>query len=60
MKTKELIKLLEANGWILAKRRGKGSHGIYQKGNQSISVPKDKTDVPAGTLNAILKLAGLK
>ena len=60
MKTKELIKLLEANGWIWVKGRGKGSHRIYQKGNKIIPVPKDKTDIPPGTLNTILKLAGLK
>lgn len=60
MKTKELIKILERNDWIWVKGRGKGSHRIYQKGNRIIPIPKNKTDIPKGTLNAILKLAGLK
>lgn len=58
MKTRELMKLLEANGWVQVRKRSK--HFIYGKDGKIIPVPQDKTDIPKGTLNNILKLAGLK
>lgn len=61
MKVKEIIKLIEEDGWFFA-RSGKGSHKVYKhptkKGNVIIS--DHKGDVPKGTLNKILKQAGLK
>ena len=59
MKPRELIKLLEANDFIFI--RQSGSHAIYKKtGNKIIVVPIHGKDIPNGTLNAILKDAGLK
>lgn len=40
MKRRDLIKLLEENGWYL-KRNG-GDHDIYAKGNKRIPVPRHK------------------
>ena len=61
MKVREIIKLIEQDGWFLA-RTGKGSHKVYQhptkKGNVYIS--DHKGDIPKGTLNEIFKQAGLK
>jgi predicted RNA binding protein YcfA (HicA-like mRNA interferase family) len=60
MKSKEIIKLLLENGWIL--RGVKGSHHIYthpaKKGH--ISVPHPKNDLGAGMVHKLLKQAGLK
>lgn len=59
MKAGELIKLLKSNGFIFL--RQSGSHAIYFKeGFGNIIVPIHTKDIPKGTLNAILKDAGLK
>ena len=56
---RELLKLLSANGWRLDRVRG--SHHIMVKGAATISVPvHGSRDVPKGTLNAILKEAGIR
>jgi predicted RNA binding protein YcfA (HicA-like mRNA interferase family) len=61
MKVREVIKLLEARGWYLA--RTKGSHRQFKSPNRPGTVTvsgKASVDVPPGTLNSILKQAGLK
>ncbi|MEW5919847.1 MAG: type II toxin-antitoxin system HicA family toxin [Bacillota bacterium] len=49
MKVRETIKLIEKDGWYLV--RQKGSHKQYKHPEKS---------GPPGTLNSILKQAGLK
>ena len=59
MKPKELIRFLESNGYIFI--RQSGSHAIYKNLNKKmIVVPMHNKDIPIGTLNAILKDAGIK
>lgn len=59
MTGKALIKLLKKNGWQLD--RIKSSHYILIKANKTVVVPvHGKKDIPKGTLNNILKEAGLK
>ena len=61
MKVGELIRLLEREGWRLARTRG--SHRQYKHPGKSGTVTvagKPSLDVPPGTLNAVLKQAGLK
>jgi len=59
LKSKELLKLLLKNNFI--KLRQSGSHAIfYKKGIGNIIVPIHNKDLPTGTLNSILKDAGLK
>jgi predicted RNA binding protein YcfA (HicA-like mRNA interferase family) len=61
VKVGELIRLLEDDGWRLARTRG--SHRQYKHANRPGTVTaagKPSVDVPPGTLNAILKQAGLK
>lgn len=59
MTGKELIKLLERNGWILD--RIKGSHHIMIKEEKTISVPvHGKKDLPAGILHTLLKEGGIQ
>lgn len=55
------VKLLEENGWYLARTRG--SHRQFKHSAKSGAVTvagKASIDVPPGTLNSILKQAGLK
>ncbi len=59
MKPKELIKLLKKNGFLFV--RQSGSHAIYKKSEEiMVVVPIHNRDIPLGTLNGILKDAGLK
>ncbi len=54
---KKLIKILEANGFILS--RQKGSHHIYKHPDSNIIVPiplhGKNNPIPIGTLLAIIK-----
>jgi predicted RNA binding protein YcfA (HicA-like mRNA interferase family) len=61
MKVKEVIKALEDDGWYLS--RTKGSHRQFKHPTKAGTVTvsgKSSVDVPPGTLNSILKQAGLK
>ncbi len=61
MKVQELIKLIKNSGWIEV--RQSGSHKIFKHPNkkETLSIPFHKgKDIPMGTLNSILKKAGLK
>ena len=58
MKPRELIKILEGNGFVFVRQTG--SHAIYKKpGNRIIIVPIHSKDIPKGTLVGILKDAKL-
>ena len=61
MKVRELIKQLERDGWRLV--RTKGSHRQFKHSVKPGTVTvagKGSLDIPPGTLNSILKSAGLK
>lgn len=61
MKSSELFKRLQKAGW--EESRQTGSHKIMKHplNNKTISVPwHGSKEVPTGTANKLLKLAGLK
>lgn len=61
MKIREVVAMLEADGWYLARTRG--SHPQYKHPEKPGTVTvagKPSLDVPPGTLNSILKQAGLR
>ena len=61
MTAKQVIKLLEQNGWFEA--RQSGSHKIFKHPEkaENIAVPyHGNKDLKKGTLNDILKTAGIK
>jgi predicted RNA binding protein YcfA (HicA-like mRNA interferase family) len=61
MKVKEVIQLIEADGWCLARVRG--SHRQFKNPDRPglVTVPgKLSDDLAPGTLNSIFKQAGLK
>jgi predicted RNA binding protein YcfA (HicA-like mRNA interferase family) len=61
MKIREVIRLLEQDGWYLARTRG--SHRQFKHPSKSGLVTlagKPNDDLAPGTLNSVLKQAGLK
>lgn len=62
MKAKDVIKLIEDDGWFLVRQRG--SHKQYKhntkKGLVTIAAHKMSDEVAPGTLNSILKQAQIK
>jgi predicted RNA binding protein YcfA (HicA-like mRNA interferase family) len=61
VKIREVIKLIEADGWVLV--RTKGSHRQYNHPAKpgTVTVPgKPSDDLSAGLLNSILRQAGLR
>ncbi len=61
MKVRDVLRLLAADGWYLARTRG--SHAQYKHPTKSGLVTVaggGNDDLAPGTLNSILKQAGLK
>ena len=61
VKVKELLAMVQADGWKLV--RQKGSHHQFHHPSKSGTVAvsgKPSVEVPPGTLNSVLKQAGLK
>lgn len=58
--SKDLIKQLEADGWLL--RGSRGSHHVFVHPSKPghISVPHPKKDLGVGLLHKLLKQAGLR
>ncbi|MCL2680202.1 MAG: type II toxin-antitoxin system HicA family toxin [Coriobacteriia bacterium] len=57
MKRRDLVRLLERNGWTFERHGSK--HDIYQKGNDLESVPRHR-DISEGLAKRIIKRWGLK
>lgn len=61
MKVKEVIKMLEQDGWNLVRTKGSHRQFKHPKKPGTVTVAgQPNLDVPPGTLNSILKQAGLK
>jgi len=61
MKVRDVLKLLNEDGWFLIATEG--GHRQYKHSTKPgrVTVPgKPNDDLPPGTLNSILKQAGLK
>ncbi|MGZ9116321.1 MAG: type II toxin-antitoxin system HicA family toxin [Methylocystis sp.] len=61
MKVKDVIRLLEEDGWFLAATRGSDRQFKHPtKAGRATVGGKLSDDISPGTLNSILKQAGLK
>ncbi len=63
MKVRDVIRALEEDGWVLDRTRGDHRQYVNPEKPQSgtVTVPGHPgDDLPVGTLNSILKKAGLK
>ena len=61
MKVREALKLLKADGWVEISRRGSHRQLKHATKKGRVTVPgKPSDNLAPGTLNSILKQAGLK
>jgi len=61
MRTGDIIKLLQSHGWYLARTRGSHRQFKHPAKLGTVTVAgKPSADLPVGTVNSILKQAGLK
>jgi predicted RNA binding protein YcfA (HicA-like mRNA interferase family) len=63
MTYRDLIKLIEGAGWVHESTRGSHMQFGHPSRSGKVTVPgggKLSRDVPSGTLNSILKQAGIK
>ncbi|WP_017585139.1 type II toxin-antitoxin system HicA family toxin [Nocardiopsis ganjiahuensis] len=60
LKVREIIKLIEADGWVLHRIRGSHRHYVHPKKPGVVTIPgKPSRDLPIGTERSILKQAGI-
>ncbi|MHB8076513.1 type II toxin-antitoxin system HicA family toxin [Desulfosporosinus fructosivorans] len=60
MKVREVLKLLNKDGWIVKETKGSHIQLSHPIKPGKITVPNHKGDIPLGTLNSIWRQAGLK
>ncbi len=60
MKSGEVIKRLQQNGWYLHHARGLHQQFKHLEKTGKVTVPHPKRDLPIGTLKSIEKQSGLK
>ncbi|BAN48014.1 MULTISPECIES: type II toxin-antitoxin system HicA family toxin [Pseudomonas] len=60
MRSRELIKLIEADGWFEVDVKGSHHQFKHPAKKGRVTVPHPKSDLPEGTVRNILKQAGLR
>ncbi|AQZ81583.1 addiction module toxin, HicA family [Acinetobacter calcoaceticus] len=60
MKSLDLVKMIEADGWYLDRIKGSHHHFKHPTKKGIVTIPHPKKDLPSGTVKNILKQAGLK
>lgn len=60
MNSAQVVKLIQANGWQFVRSSGSHHHFRHALMAGLVTIPHPKKDLPPGTLNSILKQAGLK
>lgn len=59
MKSKDLIKQVEADGWELVRVTGSHHHFKHPVKRGLVTIPHPKKDLPKGTVKSVLRQAGL-
>lgn len=57
--SREIIKILEHQGWILEKVTGSHHKFFHPVHSGKVTVPHPKKNLPIGTVKSILKQAGI-
>lgn len=59
MTSRDIIKKLEAAGWVLARVKGSHHHFSHPGRAGIVTVPHPKKDLPVGTVKSIEKQSGV-
>lgn len=59
MNSKEIIKMLEFDGWFLVRVKGSHHHFKHQTKKGLVTIPHPKKDLKEKTVKSIMKQAGL-
>jgi predicted RNA binding protein YcfA (HicA-like mRNA interferase family) len=60
MSSRELIKIIEADGWYQVAQKGSHKQFEHKTKTGKVTIPHPVKDLPIGTFNSVLKQAGLK
>jgi len=60
LNSKEIVKMIEADGWQLVRVKGSHHHFKHPIKKGLVTIPHPKRTLPRGTVLNILKLAGIK
>lgn len=60
LSSSEIIKILKADGWILARSKGSHQHFKHPTRKGVVTVPHPKKSMKRGTQKSIFKQAGLE
>jgi len=61
MKVREILKLIEKDGWLMRNQEGSHRHFVHPVEPGKVTVAgKPGEDVPIGTARAIMKQAGIR
>jgi predicted RNA binding protein YcfA (HicA-like mRNA interferase family) len=60
MNSRDIVKLIEKDGWQLVATRGSHHQFKHPSKTGRVTIPHPKKDLPKGTVNSILKQAGIK
>ena len=60
MTIREVIKMLKDDGWVECAQRGSHIQFKHETKKGKVTIPNHGGDIPRGTLNSILKQAGLR
>ncbi len=60
MHSREIIKVLEAAGWVLKRVTGSHRHVVHPEKPGLVTVAHPKPDIPVGTVKAIERQSGLQ
>ncbi|WP_018659896.1 type II toxin-antitoxin system HicA family toxin [Allofustis seminis] len=60
MKSRDLIKLIQKDGWYKKNTKGSHHHFIHPTKKGKVTIPHPRKDIPMKTVNSILEQAGLK
>ena len=60
MNSRDVIRAMEADGWILKRTTGSHHHFTHPGKSGIVTVPHPKKDLPTGTLRSIEKRSGVK
>ncbi len=60
MHSREIIKILEDDGWVLKRITGSHHHFVHADKRGLVTVAHPKPDIPVGTVKAIERQSGLQ